>query len=159
MSNKIRIKATTPATFENSLDIKGFTCLENTITKIVFDAPTTPTTTSFGLGIGRRSSNPTALASFGLYLDMQSSGTGQLVLATTFPYNFLASARSNDGLVWSTGDSLELTIEQKRSFFLCFGSQHQYSNTASFFDISVFKQRTHKQARIYLTLVHFQSLR
>ena len=113
-SNKILIEpAGSPATFTQSLDLKGATCLEHWRMLVRYTLKSTPSASTYGLGVGPRSTNTHVTSSVLTYTDLTTDGTngGKVFHAVDWPTPAVLET-STGSLSKALNDQFETIIER-----------------------------------------------
>ena len=114
VSGKILLQpAGSPATFTQSIDLKGVTCLEYWRVLVQYTLKTTPSATTYGLGAGVRSINTYVTSSVLGYTDLTTDGTngGHAFHAVDYPTPGVL-ATSTGSISRSLNDKFEKIVER-----------------------------------------------
>ena len=106
--------AGSPATFTQSLDLKGVTNLEYWRVLVQYTLKTSPSSTTYGLGVGVRSINTHVTSSVLGYTDLTTDGTngGRVFHAVDYPTPAVL-ASSSGTLSRSLDDQFETVVERE----------------------------------------------
>lgn len=100
-------------TFTQTLDLNGNTCLEYWKMSITFALTQAPSATTYGIGIGTRSTNTLSPTNIMGKLDMTTAGGDNLAIYGSSGNTLITTSSTN--FAFSQNDVIELTIERVKN--------------------------------------------
>lgn len=112
-SGKILLSTSFPGLYTQTLDLKGYTCLEHWRVLVQYTLKEAPGATTHGLGIGVRSTNTHITAGVLGYADLSTDGTdgGHALHAVDFPL-YQVVTRSSETIAKNNDDRFETIVER-----------------------------------------------